>query len=184
MKKIDIKFLLNSDIRSILEEYTDKNILYSFLLYIIKDTKKYYDNIKYKDVLIAQDKIIELLEDLLLNKEIPKKDLDAAANAAAYAAANAATAATTADAAYAAADAATTADAAYAAADAANAAANAAYAAANAAYAAAYAAYAAANAATAKQKEYKEHLIELILEENKISIKAYRLLLKGKNEKR
>ena len=175
MKKIDIKFLLNSDIRSILEEYTDKNILYSFLLYIIKDTKKYYDNIKYKDVLIAQDKIIELLEDLLLNKEIPKKDLDAAANAAAYAA-NAAYAATTADA--------TTADAAYAAADAANAAANAAYAAANAAYAAAYAAYAAANAATAKQKEYKEHLIELILEENKISIKAYRLLLKGKNEKR
>ena len=182
MKKIDIKFLLNSDIRSILEEYTDKNILYSFLLYIIKDTKKYYDNIKYKDVLIAQDKIIELLEDLLLNKEIPKKDLDAAANAAAYAAANAAYAATTADAAYAAADA----DAAYAAADAANAAANAAYAAANAAYAAAYAAYAAANAATAtaKQKEYKEHLIELILEENKISIKAYRLLFKGKNEKR
>jgi len=186
MKKIDIKFLLSSDMESILKKYTDKNILYNFLLYIVKDSKQYYDIIKYKDVLKAQDRVIELLGDLLLGKEVSKEQLSAAANAAiaaSYAAANA-----SANAAYAAANAANaSANAANAAVYAANAsanAANAAYAAANAsvyaAYAAAYAASYAANAA-AKQKEYRNYLIELVLEESKIDTKTYKLLYKEKS---
>src|SRR4030067_1249696 len=75
---IDIKFLLNSDIRTILEKYYFKPILCRFLLHIIKDSKNFYNNKENPKVLETQDRVIELLGDLILGKEVSSKELEAA----------------------------------------------------------------------------------------------------------
>ena len=93
MEKINLKALANSDIKSILGQYPSKPILYKFLIHIVKNAQKRFDTKKYLEVYKAQSTVLELLGDLLLGKEVSKKQLDAAAYAAAnaaYAAANAA----------------------------------------------------------------------------------------------
>jgi len=154
--KINIKEMLNSDVKTLIEKYYSKKILYTFLIYLLEDSKKYYDHKENPKVLEVQNRVIELLGDLLLGKKVSKEELEAAYNAAkvaAHAAANAAH---------------------YAA----NAAHYAAYAAYYAAYNVAYAAYNATNAAydAAKEVEYKNYLIELILKENNIDTRTYRIL--------
>ena len=156
MSKIDLKQMQNSGIGNILEQHYSKSILYRFLIFVVKDTRATYDCKNHSEVYDSQNKVLKILGDLLLGKEVSSKDIRTAANApnaAAYAATTAANAV-------------------YAAVYAADAVYAAVYAA-NAVYAAAYAADA---AYAAKQQEYKNYLIKLVLEENGINTKTYGML--------
>jgi hypothetical protein len=132
---MNIKEMLNSDIKTLVEKYHSEKVLNTFLIHVLEDSKKYYSHKENPKVLEVQNRVIELLGDLLLGKKVRKGELKSATNAASNAAANAA---------YYATNAVSAANAAYAAA---SAAANAAYYATN-AVSAANAAYAAASAAS------------------------------------
>jgi len=149
---MNIKEMLNSDIKTLVEKYHSEKVTNTFLIHVLEDSKKYYSHKENPKVLEVQNRVIELLGDLLLGKKVRKGELKSATNAASNAAANAA---------YYATNAVSAANAAYAAASAAS---NAAFnAAANAAYA-------------AKEVEYKNYLIELILRESDIDTRTYRIL--------
>lgn len=162
MKTLNIKTLINSDIKSILQKYYSKSILYRFLIFVVKDTMLNYAHSKYKKIYAKQNKVLEILGDLLLGKVVLKKDIEAAF-VAAFAAAHATSAS-------------------HAANSAAYAANSAAYATANAATSASHAATIAATIAAhvAKQQEYKQYLIKLVLEDNKIDCKAFSILYGNK----
>ena len=137
MKTLNIKTLINSDIKSILQKYYSKSILYRFLIFVVKDTMLNYAHSKYKKIYAKQNKVLEILGDLLLGKVVLKKDIEAAF-VAAFAAAHATSAS----------------------------------------HAATIAATIAAH--VAKQQEYKQYLIKLVLEDNKIDCKAFSILYGNK----
>ncbi len=151
MKTLNIKTLINSDIKSILQKYYSKSILYRFLIFVVKDTMLNYAHSKYKKIYAKQNKVLEILGDLLLGKVVLKKDIEAAF-VAAFAAAHATSASHAAN--------------------------SAAYAAHSASHAATIAATIAAH--VAKQQEYKQYLIKLVLEDNKIDCKAFSILYGNK----
>jgi len=169
---MNIKEMLNSDIKTLVEKYHSEKVLNTFLIHVLEDSKKYYNHKENPKVLEVQNRVIELLGDLLLGKKVSKEELEVSYNSSLVA--------------Y---------NAALVAHNAALAAHNAAYyavCAASAAYSAAYVANAAANGAnaanagyrSAKEAEYKNYLIELILKENNIDITTFRILYtKSFNEK-
>ena len=169
---------MSSDIKTILAEYDNKNILYKFLIFVVKDTRANYDHAKYKEIYIKQNKVLKILGDLLLGKEVSKKDIRTAANAAHATASVPSITARDSSVAYA------TAYAAYAVVNTTTS-----TVALSAAHATDYAAISTARDSSsaratnapiaAKQQEYKNYLIKLILKENNIKAEVFDILYKG-----
>jgi hypothetical protein len=65
---MNIKEILDLDMGGLFKKYFSRKILYTFLIHILEDSKKYYNHEENPKVLKIQNSTIKLLQDLLLEK--------------------------------------------------------------------------------------------------------------------